>query len=91
MSTPGPCASNDERDTQDTLPEEARWERDKQDMPMRSLETLNPTHPGGALSGHAAAMGCSSWPNHSKELSSSILQPCSTDEEREKEVDRKRG
>jgi hypothetical protein len=91
MSTPGPCAFSDERDTQDTLPEEPRRERDIQDMPARSLETRNPTRPGGTLSGRAAAMGYPSRPDHSRASSSSILQPCSTDEERGEEVEGKRG
>ena len=51
MSTPGPCASSDERDTQDILPEEPHREHDTQDTPARSLETRNPTHPGGTRRG----------------------------------------
>ena len=44
-------ASNNERDTQDKSPEEPRQEHDTQDTPMKSLETQNPTCPGGTLSG----------------------------------------
>ena len=40
-------ASNNERDTQDKSPEEPRQEHDTQDTPMKSLETQNPTCPGG--------------------------------------------
>jgi hypothetical protein len=82
MSTPGPCASSDERDTQDMSLEEPHRERDTQDTPTRSLEIRNPTHPGGTLSGRAAAMGYPSRPDRSRASSLSILQPCSTDEER---------
>jgi hypothetical protein len=52
-----PCAPGDERDTQDTSPEEPRRERDTQDTPVRSLETRNPTHPGGTLSGACGGYG----------------------------------
>ena len=56
MSTPEPCASSDERDTQDTSEEEPRQERNTQDTPARSIETRNPTCLGGTPSGSAAAM-----------------------------------
>ena len=49
MSTPEPCASSNERDTQDISREETRWERDTQDTLARSLETRNPTRPGGRV------------------------------------------
>jgi hypothetical protein len=58
MSTPRPCASSDERDMQDTSPEEPHRE---QDTPVRSPETPNPTRPGGTPLGRAAAMCYSSW------------------------------
>ena len=38
-------ASNNERDKQDTSTKDPRRERDKQNMPMRSLETQNSTYP----------------------------------------------
>jgi hypothetical protein len=38
-------------------PKEPRRERDTQDTLTRPLETWNPTHSRGPLSGHAAAMG----------------------------------
>ena len=91
MSIPGPCASSDERDTQDTSLEEPHRERDTQDTPVRSLETRNPTRPGGTPSGRAAAMGCSSQPGRSRASLSSIHCPCCADEERGEEIDRKRG
>jgi hypothetical protein len=89
MSTPGPCASSDERDMQDTSLEEPRRKRDTQDTPARSLETRNSTRSGGTPSGRAATMGCSSWPGRSRASPSSIHRPCSADEERG-EVDGKR-
>ena len=46
-----PDASSDEGDTQDTSPKEHHRESDTQDTPTRSLETRNPTRPGGTLSG----------------------------------------
>ena len=51
MFTPGPCASSDERDTHDTSLEEPHRERDMQDTLARSLETRNPTCPGGTRRG----------------------------------------
>jgi len=63
MFAPRPYASNDERDTQDTSPEEPHREHNTQDMPARSLETRNPTRPGETPSGRAAAMGCPSRPD----------------------------
>jgi hypothetical protein len=91
MSTPGPCTSSDERDMKDTSPEEPCRERDTQDTPARSLETRNPTRPGGTPSGCVAAMGCPSRPDRSRASSSSILQPYNTDEERGEEAEGKRG
>jgi hypothetical protein len=90
MSTPGPYASSDEHDTQDTSLEEPRQERDTQNKPARSLKIRNPTRPGGTLSGHAATMGCPSRPDSSRASSSSILQPYSTDKE-QGEVEGKQG
>jgi len=82
MFTPKPYASSDERDTQDTSPEEPRQERDMQDTPVRSLETRNATRLEGTLSRHVVAIGCSSQPGRSRASSSSIHRPCSVDEER---------
>ena len=50
-----PGAFSDGHNKQGMLEEEARWERDMQDTLMTPLETQNPTHPGGILSGHATA------------------------------------
>jgi hypothetical protein len=48
MSTPGPCASTDERDTQDTSLEEPRREHDTQ---RHADEVWNPTRLGGTRRG----------------------------------------
>ena len=84
-------ASNNERDTQDKSPEEPRQEHDTQDTPMKSLETQNPTCPGGPYWGVCVvAMGCPSQLDRSRASSSSIHRPCSKDEERGEVIDGKR-
>jgi hypothetical protein len=58
-------------------------QRDMQDSRRTLLKTRNPTHPGGTLSGSAAAMGCPRSIRSPLEPRDSQLSNTKNDEERE--------